>query len=79
MCAVSRSRISPTITTSGSCADGAQSAREGHLDLGVYLRLADAVDVVLDRILDRQNVARVVVDALECRVQRRGLAGAVGR
>src|SRR6185436_12150192 len=56
--------------------DGAQSAREGHLDLGVHLRLADAVDVVLDRILDRQDVARVVVDALECRVQRRGLAGA---
>ena len=56
--------------------DGAQAAREGHLDLGVDLRLADAVDVVLDRILDRHDVARVVVDALERRVQRRGLARA---
>ena len=37
--------------------DGAQAAREGHLDLGVDLGLADAVDVVLDRILDRHDVA----------------------
>ncbi len=56
--------------------DCAQAACEGHLDLRVHLRLADAVDVVLDRILDRQDVAREVVDALERRVQRRRLAGA---
>ena len=37
--------------------DGAQAARESHLDLGVHLRLADAVDVVLDRVLDRHDVA----------------------
>ena len=37
--------------------DGAQAAREGHLDLGVDLGLADAVDVVLDRVLDRHDVA----------------------
>jgi hypothetical protein len=58
--------------------DGAQAAGEGHLDLGVDLGLADAVDVVLDRVLDRHDVARVVVDALERRVQRGGLARAGG-
>ena len=56
--------------------DGAQTAREGHLDLRVDLRLADAVDVVLDRILDRHDVARVVVEVLEAGIQRGGLAGA---
>ena len=56
--------------------DRAQAARERHLDLRVDLRLADAVDVILDRILDGQDVAREVVDALERRVQRRRLAGA---
>ncbi len=55
--------------------DRAQAAREGHLDLGVDLGLADAVDVVLDRIFDRQDVAARVVDALEQRrVKRGGLA-----
>src|SRR5262245_19901175 len=39
--------------------DCAQPARERHLDLGVDLGLADAVDVVLDRVLDRHDVARV--------------------
>ena len=37
--------------------DRAQAARERHLDLRVDLRLADAVDVVLDRILDGHDVA----------------------
>ena len=56
--------------------DGAQAAREGHLDLGVDLGLADAVEVVLDRVLDRHDVARVVVEPLQRRVQRGGLARA---
>ena len=56
--------------------DGAQSARERHLDARVDLRLADAVDVVLDRVLDRHDVARAVVDAIERGIQRRGLARA---
>src|ERR1700730_1268101 len=58
--------------------DGAQAAGESHLDLGVHLGLADAVDVVLDRILDRHDVARVVVEALESCVERGGLARAGG-
>ena len=56
--------------------DRAQPARERHLDARVDLRLADAVDVVLDRVLDRHDVARAVVDAIERGVQRRRLAGA---
>ena len=56
----------------------AQAARERHLDLGVDLGLADAVDVVLDRVLDGQDIAREIVDALERRVQRRRLAGTGG-
>src|SRR6056297_2815672 len=54
--------------------DGPQAARKRHADLGVHLRLADAVDVVLDRVLDRHDVAAGLVDALEARVERRGLA-----
>src|SRR5262249_52029796 len=55
--------------------DGAQPARERHFDLGVDLRLADAVDVVLDRVFDRHDVLGVVVEALERRVERGRLAG----
>src|SRR5690606_19075180 len=54
----------------------AQAARERHLDFRVHLRLADPVDVVLDRILDGHDVARVVVDALERGVERRRLTRA---
>ena len=54
--------------------DRAQPAREGHFHLGVDLGLADAVDVVLDRILDRHDVARVVVQALERGIERGRLA-----
>ncbi len=56
--------------------DRAQPARERHLDARVDLRLADAVDVVLDRVLDRHDVARAVVDAIERGIERRRLAGA---
>ena len=58
--------------------DGAQAAREGHFDLGVDLRLADAVDVILDRILDGHHVAGVVVDPLERGVKRGRFARAGG-
>ena len=43
--------------------DCAQAACERHLDLGVDLGLAHAVDVVLDRILDRHDIATQVVEA----------------
>ena len=56
--------------------DGAQPAREAHVDARVDLRLADAVDVVLDRVLDGHDVARGVVEAAERGVERRGLARA---
>ena len=58
--------------------DRAQAARESHLDFGVDLGLADAVDVVLDRILDRHDVARVVVQPLERGIERGRLARAGG-
>ncbi len=45
--------------------DGAQAAREGHFDLGVHLCLTDAVDVILDRVLDGHDVLRVVVQPLQ--------------
>ena len=55
--AVSRSRISPTMMTSGSWRrKRAQPAREGQLDLRVHLRLRDALELVLDRILDGEDV-----------------------
>src|SRR5580704_8475676 len=56
--------------------DGAQPACESHLDLGIDLRLPDAVNEILDRVLDRDDVAGVVIETLEARVQRRRLAGA---
>jgi hypothetical protein len=58
--------------------DGAQAAGEGHVHLGVDLGLADAVDVVLDRVLDRHDVARVVVDLGERRIEVVDLPEPVG-
>ena len=55
--AVSRSRISPTMTTSGSWRENRpQAPRESHVGLGVDLGLADTGQVVLDGILDREDV-----------------------
>ncbi len=68
--------ISPIITTSGSLRRMARRPRAKVIStLAVHLRLTDAVDVVLDRIFDGENVSSVIVDALERRVQRRGLTG----
>ena len=55
--------------------DGAQAAGEGHVDLGVHLGLADAVEVVLDRIFDGHDIAAVIVDARERSVKGGGLTG----
>ena len=75
MSAVSRSRISPTITTSGSWRRIARRpAGEGHSDLGIDLRLADSVDRIFDRILDGQDVAAAVVEMLQRGVERGRLA-----
>ena len=58
--------------------NGAQAAGEGHVDLGVDLRLANAVEVIFDRILDGENVLAAVVELHQRRVQRGGLARAGG-
>src|SRR3546814_13250415 len=39
-----------------------QASCKRHLDLGVDLRLADAVDVILDRIFNRHDVAAAIVE-----------------
>src|SRR5690606_11778159 len=41
--------------------DRTQAARESHVDLAVDLRLANALQVILDRIFDREDVARAGV------------------
>ncbi len=58
--------------------DPAQRARERHLDAGIHLRLPDAVQLVLDRVLHREDVARLAVQARERGVERRRLARARG-
>ena len=53
-----RSRISPTRITSGSWRKGrAQDALEAEVDLLVHLHLVDAGQAVLDRVLDRDDLA----------------------
>ena len=56
--------------------DRPQARREGHADLGIDLGLADAVDGVFHRVLDRQDVARGVVQQRQAGVERGGLARA---
>ena len=76
ICAVSRSRIRHHHHVGVLAQDRAQPAGEGHLHARVDLGLADAVDVVLDRVLDGHDVARAVVDAVERGIERRRLARA---
>src|ERR1044071_728726 len=76
--AVSRSRISPIMITSGSWRRIARSAFERLLGLLVDLHLVQARDLELDRVLDRGDVARHVANALERRVDERRLARARG-
>ena len=77
--AVSRSRISPTMITSGSARTSERSAWAkvrpmARLDLG----LDDALDLALDGVLDRVDLALGRLDELERGVQRGGLARAGG-
>ncbi|MQM39515.1 hypothetical protein KBTX_03543 [wastewater metagenome] len=58
--------------------DGAQPAGEGHVDAQVHLGLADAVEVILDRVLDGEDVAAAVVEPCDGGVERGGLAGTGG-
>ena len=57
--AVSRSRISPTRITSGSCRRNApQSGGERQADVRLDPHLLNAVEVVLDRVLDGEDLDR---------------------
>jgi len=56
--------------------DRAQTAREREADARVHLDLVHAGELVLDGILDRRDRARLLVQQVERRVERRRLAGA---
>src|SRR5699024_9634452 len=58
--------------------NGAQATRKAHVDFGIDLGLADAVEVVLDRILNRHDVATAVVDPGNSGIQCCGFAGTGG-
>src|ERR1017187_10746987 len=53
-----------------------QTAGKRQLDLRIHLHLADAAELVLDRILDRNDVLLGRVDSAQTRVQRRGFSRA---
>ena len=55
-----------------------QRARERQFDPRAHLRLRDAVERVLDRVLDRHHVGRVARQPRQRRVQRRRLARSRG-
>ncbi len=78
---VSRSRISPTRITSGSCRKARRIASENDVHVDADLALVDrrllVLVVELDRVFDRDDVVvDVVVDVVDHRGQRRGLARA---
>ena len=56
--------------------DGPQGRGERHADFGVDRHLDEAVDVVLDRVLGGDDLLGDVVELVEARIQRRGLARA---
>src|SRR5262245_42908801 len=73
MRAVSTSRISPTRVLAE---DRLETAGEGDVGLLVDLDLVDGRQHVLDRVLDRRDVALDVADLVQHRVERRRLAAA---
>ena len=74
MSAVSRSRISPTMTTSGSWRGLPEGGREAETDLGVDLGLANSVDRIFDGVLDREDVAGAVVEQSQACIEAGRLA-----
>ena len=77
ICAVSRSRISPTMMMSGSARIiERRPAGEREAGLLVDLHLGEALELVLDRVLDRDDVLLDRVELVERRVERRRLARA---
>src|SRR5664279_5216875 len=71
---VGKSRISPTMMTSGSWRKNAQARGKGEVDLLVHCDLRNTVKLVLDRILDGQDVEIRRIDLGQTRIQRRRLA-----
>src|SRR5207244_5410141 len=55
--------------------EAAQPVGEGELDLRVHRGLGDALELVLDRVLDGHDVEVRPVDLAQRRIQRGGLAG----
>ena len=76
MDAVSASRVSPTMMTSGPGAAGAQTALKRQAGNVVDLRLVDAGQVALHGVLDRRDVDLPLGNRLQDHVQRRRFAGA---
>ena len=56
--------------------DGAERGGKGHPDLGIYLYLVDPVHLILDRLLDRDDLAIGFVDVIETGVERTRLSRA---
>jgi hypothetical protein len=56
--------------------DRAQHVREGEPDLALHLDLVDTLELVFDRILDREQLLLGPVEAEQPGVERRGLAAA---
>ena len=75
--AVSRSRISPTMMTSGSWRRNARSAEANvRPTFGIDVDLVDAGQIDFRRIFGRRDVRVFLVEDVEARVERHGLAAA---
>ena len=55
--------------------NGTQASSKGQFNLGIDLCLPDAVEIILDRIFHRHDIATLVVQTLQHGIQGGGLAG----
>ena len=75
--AVSKSRISPTSTTSGSWrSTERKSGGKSQADLLAHLDLDGAFELILDRVLERDDFAALVVGLGQGGIEGGGLAAA---
>ncbi|MNP16601.1 hypothetical protein D3C76_1090050 [compost metagenome] len=58
--------------------DRPQASGEGHVYLWIHRHLTDARQVIFDRVFDGEDVAGLVVEAAQGRIQAGGFAGARG-
>ena len=49
--------------------NGSQTASKCHIYLGVYLRLADTLEFILDRVFDRHDIAFAGIEAAQCGIE----------